>query len=85
MIAHCRKHNKPGFFKLNQEIHERIMRSSVNPILIRMHEGLSGRMRRAQYMNLNNKTQWRELVKERESIMVALAARRKMNRHDSSA
>jgi len=53
------------------------MRASANPVLIRMYEGLSGRMRRARYMALNTDAQWREAVKEHESIMGALAARQK--------
>lgn len=77
MVGHYRKRNKAGFFKLNQEIHERIMRASANPVLIRMYEGLSGRMRRARYMALNTDAQWRDAVKEHEAIMGALAARQK--------
>lgn len=79
MIGHYRKRNKAGFFRLNQEIHEHIMRASGNPVLIKIYEGLSGRMRRARYMALNTDSQWREAVKEHEAIMKALAARQKVD------
>lgn len=75
MIAHYKRRQKPGFFRLNQEIHERIMRASANPVLIKVYESLSGRMRRARYMSLNTDAQWREAVKEHEAIIKALAAR----------
>lgn len=75
MMASYRKRNKTLFFKLNQDIHERIIQASANPVLIRTYEGLSGRMRRARYMALNTEAQWRAAAAEHEAIMKALAAR----------
>jgi DNA-binding GntR family transcriptional regulator len=75
MLGHYRRRRKTGFFLLNQEIHERILRASANPVLIRVYGSLSGRMRRARFMSLNTEAQWREAVREHEAIMQALAAR----------
>jgi DNA-binding GntR family transcriptional regulator len=77
MMAAYRKRDKARFFKLNQEIHERIIRASANPVLISTYEGLSGRMRRARFMALNTETQWRAAAAEHEAIMGALAARQR--------
>jgi DNA-binding GntR family transcriptional regulator len=77
MMSSYKRRQKAAFFKLNQQIHERIMRASGNPVLARIYEGLSGQMRRARYMSLNTDTQWEQAVMEHEGIMTALEARDK--------
>jgi DNA-binding GntR family transcriptional regulator len=77
MMASYKRRQKAAFFKLNQQIHERIMRASGNPVLARIYEGLSGQMRRARYMSLNTDAQWEQAVMEHEGIMTSLEARDK--------
>jgi len=77
MMASYKRRQKAAFFKLNQQIHERIMRAAGNPVLARIYEGLSGQMRRARYMALNTDAQWEQAVMEHEGIMTALEARDK--------
>ena len=75
MVAAHRRRSRDRFFRLNQEIHERIVRASGNPILEQVYEGLSGQVRRIRYMPNITDAQWRIAVREHAAIMKALKAR----------
>ena len=62
------------FFEINQQIHEKIVKASGNPVLQRVYEGLSGQIRRIRYMRSTD-TQWRVAAAEHTAIMKALKSR----------
>jgi len=63
------------YFKLNQEIHQRIVDAAGNETLRHVHEGLAGRIKRARFMANLSSERWRQAVEEHEQIMAALEAR----------
>lgn len=75
MVAAYKASDERTFFELNRRVHERILAGAANPVLLRTYESLSGQMRRARYMALNTKAQWRQAVREHEEIIAALLAR----------
>jgi DNA-binding GntR family transcriptional regulator len=75
MMACYRRRQQRGFFEINQEIHERIVKAAANPILTRIYEGLSGQIRRIRYLPKITVAQWTVAAKEHEAIMQALKAR----------
>lgn len=77
MVSCYRRRQQRGFFEINQEIHERIVKAAANPILTRVYEGLSGQIRRIRYMAKSTDAQWAVAAKEHEAIMKALKARNK--------
>ena len=77
MMSSFRRRNRRKFFEINQQIHERIVKASGNPILMRVYEGLSGRVRRIRYMPTITEAHWIVAAGEHEAIMKALKARNK--------
>lgn len=75
MVAAYKASDEGTFFELNRQIHERILAGAGNPVLLRTYESLSGQVRRARFMALNTKQQWRQAVREHEEIIAALSAR----------
>ena len=75
MALHHTRGELPQYFRLNQQIHERIIDAARNPSLARMYRGLAGRIRRARYMANMSKARWAQAVDEHEAILAALAAR----------
>jgi DNA-binding GntR family transcriptional regulator len=75
LVAAYRAGDEDAFFAWNRQIHEHILQGAANPVLLKIYEGLSGQMRRARYMALNNKQQWRQAVAEHETIIAALTDR----------
>jgi DNA-binding GntR family transcriptional regulator len=76
MMKAFRRRDRRTFFEINQRIHEHIVRSSRNPALSRIYEGLSGQTRRIRYMANNTDAEWVVAAQEHEKIMEALKARR---------
>ena len=77
MMSFYRRRQQRGFFDINQEIHERIVKAGANPILTRVYEGLSGQIRRIRYLAKSTDAQWAIAAEEHEAIMKALKARNK--------
>lgn len=75
MISAYKARSRRRFFKINQEIHERIVKASGNAILIQVYEGLSGQVRRIRYMPVITEAQWIIALDQHEGIMRALKAR----------
>ena len=75
MMSAYRRRSQARFFEINQQIHERIVQASGNPILARVYEGLSGQVRRIRYMPRINDAQWRVAAEEHAAIMQSLKAR----------
>lgn len=67
--------NLPGYFALNQAIHQAILDAARNPTLSQHHQKLSLRMRRARYVSNISAARWRRAMDEHDLILDALAAR----------
>lgn len=77
MMSCFRRRDRRGFFRLNQEIHERIVSAAGNPVLAKVYEGLSGQVRRVRYIAGSTDKQWATAAREHETIIKALKARDK--------
>jgi DNA-binding GntR family transcriptional regulator len=75
MARHYDLHERAEYFRLNQEIHERIVAAARNPVLSSVYNSLSARIRRARYMANLSPDRWRQAMQEHEAIMAALADR----------
>jgi DNA-binding GntR family transcriptional regulator len=75
MAAAYRAGDEKAFFEHNRRIHELILQGSGNPVLLRLYGSLSAQMRRARFMPLNSKAQWRAAMREHEEIINALSRR----------
>jgi DNA-binding GntR family transcriptional regulator len=66
----------PGYFRLNQMIHERIVEAAANPLLLSTYSSLAGRIRPARYSaNTLKRDRWGEAMREHEEILDALRRR----------
>ncbi len=75
MMKAFQQRDRRTFFKLNQQIHEAVVRAARNPALSKVYEGLSGQIRRIRYMAGNTDSQWVVAAEEHEKIMRALKDR----------
>lgn len=75
MVAHYHRKELADYFKLNQQIHERILEAAGNATLSALHRSLAGRVRRARYMANMSPQRWAQAVEEHEQILAALTAR----------
>lgn len=75
MLMHHARGELSEYFKCNQRIHESIVESAGNPVLVTTYRSLSGRIRRARYMANQSQQRWNDAVNEHEMILAALTAR----------
>ncbi len=75
MLAHHARKELSEYFRLNQRIHEGIVKAAGNPFLINIYRSLSVRIRRARYMANLSMARWNQAVEEHGRILEALAAR----------
>ena len=75
MTAYHAKHDLPAYFRLNQEIHQRIMSSAENELLQNLYASLSVRIMRARYFANTSDARWDEAMHEHEEILTALRRR----------
>lgn len=75
MALHFTRGERMPYFRLNQQIHEKIFAASGNETLVKVYRGLSGRLRRARYIANISPTRWAEAVEEHERILAALEGR----------
>lgn len=75
MVLHYQRGERAPYFKLNQEIHEKIMAAAGNATLCALHRSLSGRVRRARYQANMAPDRWAQAVEEHETILKALEER----------
>lgn len=75
MVLHYTRRQLKLYFQVNQEIHEKILSASANPLLLQMYQTLAGRIRRARYVANMSDERWTQAVKEHEEILKALAKR----------
>jgi DNA-binding GntR family transcriptional regulator len=66
----------PGYFRLNQLIHHRIVEAAGNPVLLATYSSMAGRIRPARYAaNTLKRDRWGEAMREHEEILDALKRR----------
>ncbi|HBT41103.1 MAG TPA: hypothetical protein DEB21_03450 [Rhodospirillaceae bacterium] len=75
MALHHTRGERAEYFALNQKIHEKIMGSAGNDLLVAMYEGLAGRIRRARYISSITSQRWKQAMAEHEDMLAALEAR----------
>ncbi len=75
MLAQYASRNLSEYFRLNQQIHERLIEATANPVLSSIYRSLSVRIRRARYMANLSRPRWDQAVAEHEQILEALRAR----------
>jgi DNA-binding GntR family transcriptional regulator len=75
MLAHHARRELGDYFRLNQEIHLRLVEASGNEPLATIYRGLNAHVRRARYMANLSQERWDTAVKEHGEMMEALARR----------
>lgn len=75
MLTRFHAADMPGYFKLNQRIHELIMEAAGNRTLINLYSSLAVRVRQARYLANMSAERWQQAVDEHELIIQALEAR----------
>ncbi len=75
MIAHYNAGERLEYYKLNQQIHSRIVAAAANSALAEMHNLLQSRMKRIRFVGHSSAENWRGAVEEHEEMIAALKAR----------
>ena len=75
MRGHYERRERPEYFRLNQEIHNAIVRAAGNPTLALLHGIVRSRMRRLRYIGNNSPENWSAAMAEHEAFIAALRAR----------
>ena len=75
MRVHYERRERPEYFRLNQEIHNAIVRAAGNPTLAMLHGILRARMRRIRYIGNQAPEHWSAAMAEHEAFINALRAR----------
>ena len=76
MQANYIRRDLPGYFRLNQAIHKRIVDAAQNPVLAATHENLNIRLLRARYLaSQMDQDRWAAAMREHELIIDALRRR----------
>lgn len=76
MYAHFLRGETQDYYRLNQKIHEQIVRAARNPVLWAQYDGLTGRVSRQRYRAVMTRSQWEQAMAEHEAMLNALAERR---------
>lgn len=75
MKAAFLRRDRQNYFRLNQDIHNRIVTLSGNATLIDMHANLSRQLYRVRYLSNQINEKWATAMEEHEAILAALEAR----------
>lgn len=75
MLKHHRQGDLPAYFRLNQEIHLRLVEATGNRTLLETYTALNLRIRRYRFMANLASDRWAQAVAEHEEIMEALRRR----------
>lgn len=75
MREHYARRERPEYFRLNQEIHNAIVRAAGSPTLSMLHGILRARMRRIRYIGNQSPENWSAAMAEHEGFIAALVAR----------
>src|SRR3978361_34845 len=77
LYGFSRHRDMPGYFRINQLIHQKIVEASRNAALMAAYANFAGRIRRVRYSaNFARKRErWGEAMREHEAILDALRRR----------
>ena len=75
MLAHHARRELGDYFRLNQEIHLKIVDAGGNQPLADIYRSLNAHVRRARYMANLSHERWDKAVSEHEDILAALTRR----------
>ncbi len=75
MKASFLRRDRQNYFRINQDIHNRIVALSGNATLIDMHANLSRQLYRVRYLSNQKNEKWATAMEEHEAILAALEAR----------
>lgn len=75
MLAHHARRQLADYFRLNQEIHLKLVELSGNEPLAAIYRSLNAHARRARYMANLSQDRWDQAVKEHEDMLDALVRR----------
>lgn len=75
MKASFLRRDRQNYFRINQDIHNRIVALSGNTTLIDMHANLSRQLYRVRYLSNQKNEKWATAMEEHEAILAALEAR----------
>jgi DNA-binding GntR family transcriptional regulator len=75
MKAAFLRRDRQNYFRLNQEIHNRIVSLSGNASLVEIHGNLSRQLYRVRYLSNQKNDKWSIAMAEHEAIMAAMEAR----------
>lgn len=75
MLAMHARGDLAGYFKFNQAIHLKLVKSSGNSLLYQIYGQLNANVRRARYMANLTRQRWDEAIREHAEILAALGAR----------
>lgn len=75
MKGHHANRDLMPYFRVNQQIHQKLVDSARNTELANLYRNLSVRIRRARYMANFSKARWDHAMKEHEEILQALVQR----------
>ncbi|WP_193753507.1 GntR family transcriptional regulator [Aureimonas ureilytica] len=75
MMERYRAGDRLAYYKLNQEIHTRIVELSGNSALAHVHAGLQMRLKRVRFIAHEGAEKWAAAVAEHEEMIVALEKR----------
>lgn len=75
MALHFTRGEREDYFRLNQDIHRKIMEIAGNPTLSGVYDSLAGRIRRVRYIANASRSRWDQAMQEHEDILAALEER----------
>ncbi|MCK6451107.1 MAG: GntR family transcriptional regulator [Alphaproteobacteria bacterium] len=75
MLEFYARRDRLEYFKLNQSIHNAIVRLSGNRTLVATHDTLQARIKRVRFMGNDRAEQWQNSIAEHEEMIRALEAR----------
>nr|WP_299245866.1 GntR family transcriptional regulator [uncultured Halomonas sp.] len=75
MMEHYQRHERVKYFKLNQQIHQRLTEIAGNSVLLELEASLSLKIARARYAANMQLGRWEESAREHEHILAALESR----------
>jgi len=75
LVAHYRKRDIKGYFRVNEEIHQLIRDAASNAILCNSLRAISGRIRKARFMANLSESRWKAAVDEHARMLKAMKQR----------
>lgn len=75
MALHHARRELRDYFRVNQQIHECILRAAQNPTLEAQYRALAGRIRLARFRANMTDSRWDQAMREHEEMLSALEAR----------